>query len=53
MMTSWAVLNASPALPGPEYTTQGNSGSTMLNNIVVNIEQCWQQNIIQCSFQQP
>ena len=24
----------------------GNSGSTMLNNIVDNIEQCWQQNIL-------
>ena len=29
------------------------SGVTMLNNIVDNIEQCWQQNIVQCCFQQP
>ena len=25
----------------------------MLNNIVGNIEQCWQGNIVQCCFQQP
>ena len=29
---------------------QANSGSTMLNNIVDNIEQCWQQNIVQACF---
>ena len=32
---------------------QANSGSTLLvNNVVDNIEQCWQQNIVQCCFHQ-
>ena len=31
---------------------QDNSGSTLLNNIVDHIEQCWQQNIIQDCFHQ-
>ena len=36
------------------YTwTQANSDSMTLNNIVDNIEQCGQQNIVQCCFQQP
>ena len=32
---------------------QANSGSTMLNNIVDNIEQCGQHNIVQGCFHQP
>ena len=30
-----------------------NSRPTMLNNILYSIRQCWQQNIVQCCFQQP
>ena len=45
------VVNNIEQVVEPESSLQ--SGVTMLNNIVDNIEQCGQYNIVQSCFQQP
>ena len=45
------VVNNIEQVVEPESSPQ--SGVTMLNNIVDNIEQCGQHNIVQSCFQQP
>ena len=45
------VVNNIEQVVEPECSPQ--SGVTMLNNIVDNIEQCGQHNIVQSCFQQP
>ena len=49
--TLFNVVNNIEQVVEPESNPQ--SGVTMLNNIVDNIEQCGQHNIVQSCFQQP
>ena len=49
--TLFNVVNNIEQVVEPESSPQ--SGVTMLNNIVDNIEQCGQHNIVQSCFQQP
>ena len=49
--TLFNVVNNIEQVVEPESSPQ--SGVTMLNNIVENIEQCGQHNIVQSCFQQP
>ena len=51
MPTLFNVVNNIEQVVEPESSPQ--SGVTMLNNIVDNIEQCGQHNIVQSCFQQP
>ena len=48
--TLFNVVNNTEQVVEPESSLQ--SGVTMLNNIVDNLEQCGQQNIVQCCFHQ-
>ena len=49
--TLFKVVDKTEQVDEPELTCK-ISGVTMLNNIVNNLEQCGQQNIVQCCFHQ-